>query len=326
MSDSALRLIAILQKIPRYPRKVGLSDIRSYLHASGFHVTDRTIQRDLIKLSGLFEIQSDERSRPFGWSFGKDARVLLPNVNPHEALTMLMASKFLKNYIPPAVMEYLKPLQYEAKDIIEKTNINGMATWTNKVAHVPRGFQLHAANVEPGIIATVYSALLDEKKLGIDYKDKASQKINPLGLVVRDQIIYLICTFWSFEKPLQLALHRIKKALILDEKSSCPDSFSLKSFIKDGDLNYKKSNDALEVTVHFTHAAVKHLYETPLSLDQKIEVISDTKVKVTAIVNDTKDFRWWLLGFGAQVEVIAPEFLREEFKKIAVKMNENYKN
>ncbi|MBD3668519.1 MAG: WYL domain-containing protein [Kangiella sp.] len=36
-----------------------------------------------------------------------------------------------------------------------------------------------------------------------------------------------------------------------------------------------------------------------------------------ASITVTQSVKWWLLGFGDQVEVIKPKALREEMKKIA---------
>ena len=65
----------MLQLIPRSPRKVSVQKINKQLNVHGYETTDRTIQRDLIKLSKNFPLISDERDKPFGWSWSKDAPV-----------------------------------------------------------------------------------------------------------------------------------------------------------------------------------------------------------------------------------------------------------
>jgi predicted DNA-binding transcriptional regulator YafY len=40
-------------------------------------------------------------------------------------------------------------------------------------------------------------------------------------------------------------------------------------------------------------------------------------VLVEATVQDTQQLRWWLLGFGDQVEVVEPGELRNEFLQVA---------
>ncbi len=57
MADSKLRLILILQQIPRAPRKVTTRDLRSYLARDHqLEVDIRTIQRDLEQLSTKFDL------------------------------------------------------------------------------------------------------------------------------------------------------------------------------------------------------------------------------------------------------------------------------
>ena len=56
-----------------------------------------------------------------------------------------------------------------------------------------------------------------------------------------------------------------------------------------------------------------HLTETPISIDQKLVQTKEGKYLLKAKLADTSQLRWWLLGFGDQVEIIKPSKLREEF-------------
>ena len=67
-----------------------------------------------------------------------------------------------------------------------------------------------------------------------------------------------------------------------------------------------------------------HLYGTPLSLDQTISVLDNDHLKLTATVENTEQFRWWLLGFGERVEIIAPAQLRETMTMTANALYEMY--
>ena len=77
--------------------------------------------------------------------------------------------------------------------------------------------------------------------------------------------------------------------------------------------------EMIKLVLRMKRPAAAHLYETPLSEDQ---VITDDEregwVRVEATVCETSQLRWWLLGFGGQVEVLQPEFLREEFRAVFV--------
>ena len=53
--------------------------------------------------------------------------------------------------------------------------------------------------------------------------------------------------------------------------------------------------------------------------------LDNGKIYVKATVSDTAQLRWWLLGFGAQVEVISPKKLREEIIQNAKDMIKVYR-
>ena len=69
-----------------------------------------------------------------------------------------------------------------------------------------------------------------------------------------------------------------------------------------------------------------HLYETPLSKNQAIEVIGDGQLHVTATVANTPQLQWWLMGFGGGAEVTQPKILRDEMAAVAEEMALTYRN
>ena len=69
MSDTILRQWAMLRNIPHAPRRITTSVLRDRLIEEGYRVDIRTVQRDLGKLSLLFPLISDGRSRPYAWSW-----------------------------------------------------------------------------------------------------------------------------------------------------------------------------------------------------------------------------------------------------------------
>ena len=67
-----------------------------------------------------------------------------------------------------------------------------------------------------------------------------------------------------------------------------------------------------------------HLTETPISRDQILKKLEDGRYLLKVKLPDTSQIRWWLLGFGSQVEVIRPTSLREEFKEISKELCKIY--
>jgi predicted DNA-binding transcriptional regulator YafY len=66
------------------------------------------------------------------------------------------------------------------------------------------------------------------------------------------------------------------------------------------------------VKLEFSEGAGNHLLESPLAEDQQARVIDKSTVALSATVQDTERLRWWLLGFGPRVKVLAPRALRTD--------------
>jgi predicted DNA-binding transcriptional regulator YafY len=175
----------------------------------------------------------------------------------------------------------------------------------------------------------IYDALLQQKKFRGRYKprggDEAEYDFNPYGLVYRNSVIYLVGSIWIYEDPRHYALHRFKKCELMDEVFNLPEDFDLQEYIDSGEFEYVVgSGKDIKLTAIFSAEAAYHLYETPLSEDQKLTKKRDGRIQLTATVKDSQQLRWWLLGFGVSVEVVKPARLRREFQVQAQEMIDRY--
>ncbi|WP_415904906.1 helix-turn-helix transcriptional regulator [Neptuniibacter sp. QD48_55] len=322
--ETALRHIALLRMIPKKPKKICLDGLRKGLKSLGYEVSDRTIQRDLQKLSRFFPLLSDERSKPYGWYFDESFDGSLSAVSPHEALTDVLASKFLQNYLPPPIKSQVDRNESRAFNVLSESTCKSLIGWPDKVSHIPNEIQLLAPEVKQAVVDKLYDALFAELKIEINYKNKEKQTVSPLGIVVRGQVIYLVCTFWSYKDLRHIAVHRIQSLNILDEQVQYPERFNLERYIAEGGFKYPQNSGRVSVELEFMDKAGNHLIETPLSEDQVITEIEKNHLHVTATVEDTKELRWWLLGFGQYVKVISPSSLRDEMRQKAKQMYANY--
>src|SRR5690554_2533787 len=71
--QSVLRYLMMLRHVPRQPHKVDAKTLQQRLSEQGINVSVRTIQRNLVELSEVFPLTTDERSKPFGWSIAQGA-------------------------------------------------------------------------------------------------------------------------------------------------------------------------------------------------------------------------------------------------------------
>lgn len=328
MNETLHRQWCMLSMIPREPRKLSVDDIRSRLNGEGYNVTVRTIQRDLNALSVQFPLVSDTRNKPYGWSWARDARVFdVPGMDAETALTFKLAEMFLAPALPPAMHERLKPHFDQADRMLKPSPLHH---WTERVRLIPRGQPLKAPPIRKAVVQAVYEALLNQQRLEIRYRSRQSPddnareaEISPLGLVFRESVAYLVCGFWDYPDIRTLALHRVERAKLLDKSATEPTDFDLDAYIGGGVFDLPVG-PPIRLVARFTRAAAYHLQEGGLSDDQVLKPLEDDWVRVEATVSDTAQLRWWLLGFGSQVEVQKPIRLRRELAKIASDMANLY--
>jgi predicted DNA-binding transcriptional regulator YafY len=316
MSDTLLRQWELLRSIPRAPRKIDVASLVVKLQAAGYKTTKRSIQRDLNLLSSVFPLICDDRSQTYGWSWSADAPTFdLPAMDGPAALTLRLIEQFIPTLLPPTIRHHLAPQFERARAVLSANPDNALRQWAECVRVVPREMPLLAPKFNNEAVRVVYDALLAGRRFAADYRSRANDtdevktyEVNPLGLVVRGNLLYLVCTLWDYTDIRQLALHRVLTANPTDKPVTRLEGFNLDEYIQSGEFQYPVG-PPIQLKAKFSRGVAAHLVETPLSDDQIIESVDGDYVCVTATVRDTAQLEWWLLGFGSGVLVLEPPAL-----------------
>jgi len=329
-ADTTLRNLAMLQLIPTRPRRKSTPQIMAELSEldSDFEVTARSIQRDLEKLSAIFPITSEVQGRTNYWYWvDENALTQIPAMGAPTAFVLRLAAEYLKPVMPPAVLRRLDAYFKHADRVLGDT---ALGRWTDKAKIIRQGPHLQPPAIRDDVQEAVCTALLENKRLEVAYRSKARTRaqtieLNPLGLVVRAGVLYLVATSWGYEDIRHYVLHRMGKPNVLDEPAQTPPGFRLADHIQeDRRFSYPVSSGELKLKALFDADTAVHLTESRLATDQRATVQADGRVLIDATVADTADLRWWLLGFGAGVEVLGPASLRAEFADQARRMSTIY--
>lgn len=330
--ETLLRQWHMLRCIPRYPHKSTVRALQEKLKGEGFNVSDRTLQRDLLELSEVFPLTVDDREKPFGWSWQKDAKAFdLPGLSVAEALTWVMAQQHLDKLLPGSLLDNLAPQFRAARERLDKEpQPQHGRNWLSKVRTVLPSQPLMSPEVDAEIQHVVSDAVLQERQLLIHYRGKGKSEVSeyqvhPLAIVQRGQIVYLYCRIRDYQNTRILAMHRIASARLLDEPAVAPEGFDLDDKIAKGVWSFGE-DEQISLCCRFYDGKGEHLQETPLSADQQITLAADDprQLTVRATVIDNPQLRWWLQGFGDGVEVLEPATLRREMSQVAGKLFQRY--
>ena len=314
--DTALLMVELLRRIPR-GRKVTTGELHQQLKSAGFDRDLRTIQRQLEILSEHFDIERDERSKPYGYRWLERAQGLaVPHLTPQESLLLQLAEEHLKNLLPARLMRSMEGFFTQARrNLGDGPNTRLEREWPRKVRVVATSQPLLAPAIASGVLEAVSEALYANHWLDLDYRNAARQRrqarVMPLGLAQQGPRLYLVCRFEGFDNERSLALHRIGKAEVSTLAFERPRGFDLQKYDADGRFGFGEGR-RIRLQFCIEHDAGFHLQETPLSKDQQVQDQGDGWLEITATVVDSAMLDWWLRGFGEAVRDVTRQVVPAE--------------
>ena len=255
------------------------------------------------------------------WFWTKDAPVVnLSGLTINQALSLSLVKKYLTPLFPSVTLNDLQPFFDEAATTLQNLEDNPLLEWPKKIAIVQPTQPLLPPNIDPDIQTTVSEALLADRQLTISYQrlDKVKQTyhLNPLGLVLRGGVSYLIASKVDTNAVRIFALHRMKSAKQTGQQDSRPEDFDLQHYLDNGQMGFNLTGGGqyypIQLKAIFDKVSIQHLYETRLSEDQEIAKLNEEEFMIIATVQETEQLFWWLQSFGSRVEVLEPKALRKK--------------
>lgn len=302
--ETVLLALELMRRIPR-SRKVSAKELHEQLADTEVGRDLRTIQRQLEMLSDHFDIERDDRSKPYGYRWKECARgMALPTLTEQESLLLTLAEQQLRSLLPAGLMKSMSGFFDQARTNLAPYNKAGREReWLSKVRVVSTTQPLLPPKIQPGVFEQVSNALYANLWLNVNYENAAGKRtqaeVMPLGLAQQGPRLYLVCRFKDYDNERSLALHRIISAQASTLSFERPGDFDLEQYDNDGRFGFGEGN-RIRLTFRIDKEAGYHLLETPLSEDQQVQELENA-YEITATVVDSAMLDWWLRGFGAQV-------------------------
>lgn len=294
----------VLKRIPKIGQ-ITASEIHQQLLAIEIQRDLRSIQRTLDILSQHFDIERDERTKPYGYRWSKHSHGFsLPKLSPSEALLLCLAEDYLAKLLPANLAVSLESFFREAKYTLAPTATNNKEReWLKKVRVVSETQPLLPPTIDSEVFHAVSEALFHDRLLNISYnnakQEQKSATVLPLGLAQQGHRLYLVCRFDGYDNERSLALHRISKAVVSTFSFVRPKEFRLSQYDGDGRFGFGEG-EYCQVQFNIAKSAGFHLLETPLAVDQTVEEY-DNHFHICATVIQSKQLERWLNSFGDQV-------------------------
>lgn len=312
-SNSLYRQWQILSRLST-GKWMGTRELQETLEREGIEISLRTIQRDLNQISQRFPIENN-KTVPQGWRWRSDAPIQsLPHMTSSQAVTFMMVEEHLNHLLPPSLIEEMNPWFDLARRSLSTQN--NVRQWVNRVRIVPANQPVIPPMVERQAQQAIYEGLLQDKQIECVYRarghlgEEKTYILNPLGLVQKGAIIYLICTRHDKSEVQTFALHRFKSAHVLDSRALHPVDFDIDVYIDSGALgfrvNFNKPTENIELKLVMYEDDAQYFTESQLSKAQKVKKLNDELYEVSAVVPFTSQLVWWLRSFGKKLIRIEP--------------------
>lgn len=101
------------------------------------------------------------------------------------------------------------------------------------------------------------------------------------------------------------------------------DNYSFKERHKDS-FGVFIGTETTKVKIRFSKSVAKYMEEPPWASRGKITRFSNGNIMYEITTSYPQEVMWWALGWGAEAEILEPEWLREEVIKTVRKMVEAY--
>lgn len=278
-------------------------------------VDRRTIYRDLATLHDMGVPIWEDRGR---YGLERSSYLSTVRLNLNEAVAILFAARLLSHHSDENNPHIASALEKLAAGIPEQTISSHLA----RVADQVRSRPLRAGYINA--IETLTRAWADRQVVQLRYRAAGraptERIIEPYFLEVsRSEPAAYVIGFDRLRNDLRtFKIERIEEAIVLNEHYQIPPEFDPYQHL---DSAWGVINDErVLVRLRFSAEAASRVRESVWHHSQQLRDCTDGGCELQLTVGGTREIRSWVLGWGADVEVVEPAELRAEVAAHAQRM------
>ena len=174
----------------------------------------------------------------------------------------------------------------------------------------------------------VYDAILDALaeriQLRIWYRDDSAgaqqtSKLSLYRLVLARGVWFVVGRSTFHRQVCTFRIPWIDRAIPTNDPYTIPPRFNLERFLGMA-WGMERGKDRYEVWLRFSARAAPEIREAVWHRSQRIAELPDRRVDLHLVIDGLDEILGWVLGFGDQVEVLAPPTLRQRVEAVAVRV------
>jgi predicted DNA-binding transcriptional regulator YafY len=295
-----------------------------------FGTSRRTIFRDMKELQAIgvpyhYDIKTG------GYTIEPEFFLPPADLNLQEALSLLLLTHKVSNQVQlpfkrSALLAALKienNLPAEIKQYC-KTALRNISTGANDRAQVRQNAQFDR------IFTQLQEAIAKKRKVNISYypffeSGVIKTELCPYRLFYNNQKWHVLGRSSRHNKVRTFELNCIRELTTTEECFPGEEDFDVSEYLGRA-WSMVPEGQIYHVKLHFLPKVANNIAEVKWHSTQKVTRNGDGSAIVEFRVDGLSEITWWILGYGDQVQVLAPKALRERVLQVAknmIKLNQN---
>lgn len=319
-----LYIIQILERETDENHYISMKDLLAKLMSEGIQAERKSIYSD-IRLLNEFGYEIDTRKSKTNGGYAMLSRNLeLPELKV--LVDSVQTSKFITKKKSEELIKKLE--QYTSKYMASE--LNRQVYVSNRVKTENESIYYNVDAINMGILNnnqikfTYYkwniSKELEEKNTNSPYI------VSPWALTFQEDNYYLIAYDEKVDTIKHYRVDKMKEISLLDVQrrgSDKFDKFDLAAYSNKTFGMYSGSMEMISLKVPNQYIGI---IIDRFGKEISVRTIDDYTVSVRISVYISPPFFGWLVGLGANVEILSPSYVREDFKKYLMEIQNQYNN
>jgi len=287
--------------------------------AEELEISERTARRDLEALAMAGIPVYSQAGRGGGWSLVGGATTDLSGLTGAEVRTLFLIAG------PSAATPEVKAALRKLVRALPETFRAEAEAAASAVVVDPTGWDHHRA-VPPVHLEALQRAVIEGVQVRLSYtarnRTETKRLVSPLGLVVKRTVWYLIGNTEAGLRTFRVG--RVRSVEATDQPVVRPEGFDLEEAWQSSLAHLDEQRVPTTATLRVDPAMVPRLrvvLGTPMTVSGPLD---DGRLEVELRSYSPEQIAGQLAGFGAAVEVVAPEEVRRHLQRIALELSAVY--
>lgn len=288
-------------------------------------VSTKTVMRDMAFLRDQLKLPLEYQATIYSWRYTTPVKNFpLVQVSEGELVALLVAQKALEQYKGT-------PYHDQLAQAFEKLT----AGLNDQVSFSPGGgmgnvsfHHLGLGKTDLKVFERLSRAVLQSLEVEFHYKKPQStiatkRRVQPYHLANRENSWYLVALDIENQLLKHYALSRMDGVIVTKTTFVRPADFS-------PEKHFGKSFGAFvgigshKIVIRFSAEVAGRVKERFWHESQETKELVDGRLEFTVLLDSLDEIQRWVLGWGAEAEVIGPKELREQVRKAAAAILEIY--